>query len=87
MITTASRCSTPAPNTTAARGYAVLQGNPRGSSGRTLAFGAANQNDWGGKDFVDIMKGVDHVIKMGVADSTQLAVLARIEPPTTVLLV
>lgn len=59
----------------AARGYAVLQGNPRGSSGRTLAFGAANQNDWGGKDYVDLMKGVDHVIAMGVADSTKLAVM------------
>jgi len=59
----------------AARGYAVLQGNPRGSSGRTLAFGAANQNDWGGKDYVDLMKGVDHVIAMGVADSSQLAVM------------
>lgn len=59
----------------AARGYAVLQGNPRGSSGRTLAFGAANQNDWGGKDFVDLMKGVDHVIAIGVADSSKLAVM------------
>jgi dipeptidyl aminopeptidase/acylaminoacyl peptidase len=59
----------------AARGYAVLQPNPRGSSGRTFAFGAANQNDWGGKDFVDIMKGVDHVIAMGVADSSKLAVM------------
>jgi len=59
----------------AARGYAVLQGNPRGSSGRTLAFGAANQNDWGGKDFIDLMKGVDHVIAMGVADSSKLAVM------------
>lgn len=59
----------------AARGYAVLQGNPRGSSGRTLAFGAANQNDWGGKDFIDIMKGVDHVIRIGVADSTRMAVM------------
>lgn len=59
----------------AARGYAVLQGNPRGSSGRTLAFGAANQNDWGGKDYVDLMKGVDHVIAMGVADTSKLAVM------------
>lgn len=59
----------------AARGYAVLQGNPRGSSGRTFAFGAANQNDWGGKDFVDIMKGVDHVIAMGVADTSKMAVM------------
>ena len=55
----------------AARGYAVLQGNPRGSSGRTFAFGAANQNDWGGKDFVDIMKGVDHVVALGVADTSK----------------
>ncbi len=59
----------------AARGYAVLQGNPRGSSGRTLEFGAANQGDWGGKDFEDLMKGVDHVIAMGVADPDQLAVM------------
>ena len=59
----------------AARGYAVLQGNPRGSSGRTFAFGAANQNDWGGKDFVDIMKGVDHVVAMGVADTARMAVM------------
>ena len=59
----------------AARGYAVLQGNPRGSSGGTLAFGAANQGDWGGKDFEDLMKGVDHVVEMGVADPDQLAVM------------
>jgi dipeptidyl aminopeptidase/acylaminoacyl peptidase len=59
----------------AARGYAVLQGNPRGSSGRTFAFSNANQNDWGGKDFTDIMAGVDHVIELGVADPEQLAVM------------
>jgi dipeptidyl aminopeptidase/acylaminoacyl peptidase len=59
----------------AARGYAVLQGNPRGSSGRTFAFSNANQNDWGGKDFTDIMNGVDHVIALGVADPERLAVM------------
>ncbi|MGQ0647133.1 MAG: S9 family peptidase [Gemmatimonadaceae bacterium] len=59
----------------AARGYAVLQGNPRGSSGRTFAFSNANQNDWGGKDFTDIMKGVDHAIASGVADPEKLAVM------------
>lgn len=61
--------------TWAARGYAVLQGNPRGSSGRTLAFSNANTNDWGGKDFTDLMKGVDHVIAMGVADPDRMAVM------------
>ena len=59
----------------AARGYAVLQGNPRGSSGRTFAFSNANIGDWGGKDFEDIMAGVDHVIDMGVADPDQMAIM------------
>ncbi|MGH7555872.1 MAG: S9 family peptidase, partial [Longimicrobiales bacterium] len=59
----------------AARGYAVLQGNPRGSSGRTLAFSNANVNDWGGKDFQDVMKGVDHVIAKGIADPERMAVM------------
>lgn len=59
----------------AARGYAVLQANPRGSSGRTFEFSNANQLDWGGKDFEDLMKGVDHVIELGVADPEALAVM------------
>jgi dipeptidyl aminopeptidase/acylaminoacyl peptidase len=61
--------------TWAAKGYAVLQPNPRGSSGGTYAFGAANQNDWGGKDYIDIMKGVDAVVAMGLADTSKLAVM------------
>ena len=59
----------------AARGYAVLQPNPRGSSGRTFEFSNANVKDWGGKDYVDIMKGVDHVIALGVADADRMAVM------------
>ena len=59
----------------AARGIAVLQGNPRGSSGRSYAFSNANYMDWGGKDFQDIMAGVDHVVEMGVADPGKMAVM------------
>lgn len=59
----------------AARGYAVLQGNPRGSSGRTLAFSNANTLDWGGKDYTDLMNGVDHVISLGIADPDRLAIM------------
>ena len=59
----------------AARGYAVLQGNPRGSSGRTLEFSNANETDWGGKDFQDLMAGVDRAIEMGVADPEKLAIM------------
>ena len=59
----------------AARGYAVLRGNPRGSSGRTYEFSNANYMDWGGKDFEDLMAGVDYVVELGVADRDQLAIM------------
>jgi len=59
----------------AARGYAVLRPNPRGSSGYGKEFRYANVADWGGKDFADDMSGVDQVIAMGIADPDHLAVL------------
>ena len=59
----------------AARGYAVLRANPRGSSGYGRTFRFAILNDWGGKDYEDLMAGVDHVIGMGVADPDRLAVM------------
>src|SRR5260370_13399959 len=59
----------------AARGYAVLRCNPRGSSGYGKAFRYANYQDWGGKDYQDLMTGVDHVIQMGVADPERLGVM------------
>jgi dipeptidyl aminopeptidase/acylaminoacyl peptidase len=55
-------------------GYAVLRPNPRGSSGYGTEFRLANQRDWGGDDYKDLMAGVDYVIKTGIADSTKLAV-------------
>jgi dipeptidyl aminopeptidase/acylaminoacyl peptidase len=59
----------------AARGYAVLRPNPRGSSGYGKQFRFANYNDWGGKDYEDIQAGVDRAIAMGVADPDRLAVM------------
>jgi dipeptidyl aminopeptidase/acylaminoacyl peptidase len=59
----------------AARGYAVLRPNPRGSSGYGKQFRYANMADWGGKDFEDDMSGVDQVIALGIADPDHLAVL------------
>jgi len=61
--------------TFAARGYAVLRVNPRGSGGYGRTFRFANMNDWGGKDYLDLMAGVDQVISMGVADPDRLAVM------------
>jgi dipeptidyl aminopeptidase/acylaminoacyl peptidase len=59
----------------AAKGYAVLRPNPRGSGGYGKKFRFANLHDWGGADYLDLMTGVDHVISMGVADPDRLAVM------------
>ena len=59
----------------AARGWAVLRANPRGSTGYGLPFRSANVDDWGGGDYTDLMSGVDAVIAMGVADPNRLAVM------------
>ncbi|HKQ05998.1 MAG TPA: S9 family peptidase [Blastocatellia bacterium] len=61
--------------TFAARGYAILRPNPRGSSGYGVEFRQANVKDWGGADYQDLMKGVDQVIAMGVADPERLGVM------------
>jgi dipeptidyl aminopeptidase/acylaminoacyl peptidase len=59
----------------AARGYAVLRPNPRGSGGYGKTFRFGNYNDWGGKDYDDDQAGVDHIISMGVADPDRLAIM------------
>jgi dienelactone hydrolase len=58
----------------AARGYAVIGSNPRGSTGYGTAFSRAIWADWGNKDFQDVMAAVDHVVGMGVADPERLGV-------------
>ena len=45
----------------AAKGYAILRVNPRGSSGYGSSFRNANYKDWGGLDYQDLMTGVDRV--------------------------
>ena len=46
----------------AARGYATLAINPRGSSGYGQAFSDGTLENWGGGDYQDLMAGVDHVL-------------------------
>lgn len=58
----------------AAQGYAVVLTNPRGSSGYGQDFSLAIWQDWGNKDYEDIMAGVDHVIERGIADPDRLGV-------------
>ena len=61
--------------TFAARGYAILRPNPRGSSGYGTEFRRANIKDWGVGDYQDLMTGVDKVIEIGVADPNRLGVM------------
>jgi dipeptidyl aminopeptidase/acylaminoacyl peptidase len=58
----------------ASSGYLVLYTNPRGSTGYGSAFGNAIKNAYPGKDFDDLMAGVDTVIGRGYVDPKQLFV-------------
>ena len=52
----------------ATRGYAVFQPNFRGSTGYGLKFLDGDRNDFGGGDMRDILTGIEHLIKEGIAD-------------------
>ena len=56
----------------AANGFAILQPNFRGSTGKGLAFAQANKNTWGKGDYEDCMTGVDAMIANGIADPERL---------------
>src|SRR5438445_359726 len=58
----------------ASHGYAVVLTNPRGSTGYGRPFSAAVNGDWGGKDFQDIMAGIDAAISNGWVDPQRLGV-------------
>jgi dipeptidyl aminopeptidase/acylaminoacyl peptidase len=58
----------------AAKGYAVLAVNYRGSNGRGLEFSKAIYGDWGNKEVVDLLGAVDHVVAKGIADSSRLGI-------------
>ena len=47
----------------AARGWAVFYTNPRGSTGYGQRFERGIEGEWGGKDYVDVMNGVEEVLR------------------------
>lgn len=57
----------------AAQGYIVMAPNPRGSSGFGQKFMDEISGDWGGKVFVDLMRGLDYACKLPYVDSTMKA--------------
>lgn len=46
----------------AGHGYAVLNVNPRGSIGYGQVFSDGSLDQWGGRDYQDLMEAVDHVL-------------------------
>lgn len=58
----------------ASEGYVVLYTNPRGSTGYGYDFANAIQNAYPGKDYDDLIRGVDAVIAKGYIDESRLYV-------------
>jgi dipeptidyl aminopeptidase/acylaminoacyl peptidase len=56
----------------AARGYVTVLINPHGSTGYGQAFTEQISGDWGGAVYEDLMKGVDHVVKLGYVDPNRI---------------
>ena len=60
--------------TLASAGFAVLRANIRGSWGRGVEFADAVIGDMGGKDFQDILRGVDYLIERGMVDGDRVGI-------------
>lgn len=58
----------------AANDYAVFYPNYRGSTGRGVEFAMSSQADLAGKEFDDIVDGVDHLIDRGLVDKDKVGV-------------
>ncbi|PRQ03428.1 Prolyl tripeptidyl peptidase precursor [Enhygromyxa salina] len=52
----------------ATRGYVVFMPNYRGSAGRGTEFATADHQDLGGKEFGDVLAGIDHLVAQGLVD-------------------
>ncbi len=58
----------------AANGYLTFLPNYRGSIGRGVEYTIANHGDRGGKDFFDILDGIESMISRGYADPERLGI-------------
>lgn len=58
----------------AARGFAVFYPNYRASTGRGVAFSKLDHGDPAGKEFDDLVDGVDHLIDIGLVDKERVGV-------------
>ncbi len=58
----------------ASQGYMVFEPNYRGSGGRGTAFASANHRDLGGKEFDDVLLGIDHLNELGLIDPERVGI-------------
>lgn len=56
-------------------GYIIFRPNPRGSSGYGIEFREANIGDFGGRDYLDIMTGVEALVQAGIVDKERMGVM------------
>ncbi|WP_158791544.1 prolyl oligopeptidase family serine peptidase [Granulicella sp. L60] len=65
----------PLTNLLVGQGWAVFVTNPRGSTGQGIAFEAANKDDMGNGDYLDIMAGIDEVLRTEPLDGDRMALI------------
>lgn len=58
----------------AGKGYAVFYPNYRGSTGRGVAFQKEHQNDYAGKEFNDLVDGVDALVEAGIVAEDRVGI-------------
>ncbi|MFW6074356.1 MAG: S9 family peptidase [Chloroflexota bacterium] len=58
----------------AARGYVVLMTNPRGSTGYGQEWVAGTLGDWGGKDYRDVVSGVEALEALSYVDPGRIGI-------------
>lgn len=58
----------------AADGYAVFYPNYRGSTGRGVAFANEHQDDYAGKEFNDLVDGVEALVEAGIVNKDRVGI-------------
>lgn len=61
-------------HTMAARGYAIVYPNYRGSTGRGVEFSKMGQQDYAEEEFNDLVDAKDAVVGMGLADAQRVGI-------------
>jgi dipeptidyl aminopeptidase/acylaminoacyl peptidase len=58
----------------AAQGFTVFMPNYRGSGGRGVAFSKGDHRDLGGREFDDVLDGIDELHTRGIADRERVGI-------------